>query len=104
MKNIFLLLSLFVVFTACTQGKYMTYDDYHDINMGQEISDIQVQMGRPYEVKDLSRTKQEYMYIERITIGDNREMFRKYILTVEDGKVIDKRVKEESTPAVQLYA
>jgi len=104
MKNMFLFFTLFALLASCTQGKYMTYDDYHDVAMGQEISDIQVQMGRPYEVKELSNTVQEYIYIERISIGDSREMFRKYILTVEDGKVINKRVKEEKSPAVQLYA
>ena len=81
----------------------MTYDDYHNVTMGEKISDIQVGMGRPYEVREISPTVQEYIYIERIPIGDARELFRKYILTVENGKVIDKRVKEEKSPTIQFY-
>jgi hypothetical protein len=100
MNNLFFLFILLVC--SCSQSKYMTFESYHDIAIGQNISDVQVQMGRPYEVKEISDHKQEYIYIERLPFGDNREFFRKYILIVEHGKVIDKRLKEESPPPVQF--
>ena len=94
---------LCVLLFACTPGKYMTYDGYDQVVMGESIANVQVLVGRPYEIKELSPTKKEYIYIERISIGDDRELFRRYILTVENGKVINKQVKEESTPPVQFF-
>jgi hypothetical protein len=91
-----------IALSGCAQSKYMTFEDYHDVAIGQSIADIQVQMGRPYEVTGLSEKQQEYIYIERFSIGEGREFFRKYILIVEDGKVVDKRVKEESSSPVQF--
>ncbi len=80
----------------------MSYDDYHRIAIGESIADVQVQLGRPYEVKELSSSKQEYIYIERIPLGDAREAFRRYILVVENDKVIEKKVKEEVTNSIQF--
>src|SRR5574338_969773 len=101
MNKYLFLFSLILV--ACTASKYMTFDDYHNVTIGQNISDIQVQMGRPYEVKELAPGKQEYVYIERIPLGDTREMFRKYILVVEEGKVINKQLKEETSSPFQFF-
>lgn len=80
----------------------MNYDDYHRIAIGEAISDVQVQMGRPYEVKELGAHKQEYVYVERIPLGEGREAFRRYILIVEDEKIIEKKVKEEVTSSIQF--
>lgn len=91
-------------FCACTQGKLMTYEQYHQVMVGEEISDIQFQSGRPYEVRKLSSSRQEYVYIERIPLGEHREIFRKYILTVQDGKVVEKRIVEESSSPIQYYS
>lgn len=96
------LILMIILVCGCTQSKFMTFDDYHDIAIGQNISDIQVQMGRPYEVHEISDHTQEYIYIERFSIGDNREFFRKYILIVNNGKVTEKRLKEESSYPAQF--
>lgn len=93
---------LVCLFASCSAGKYMTYDDYHKVAIGQNISDIQVQMGRPYEIKELSLHKQEYIYIERISLGEHREIFRRYIFIVEHDKVINKKVSEEASNPVQF--
>ncbi len=81
----------------------MSYEDYHRIAIGESIADVQVQLGRPYEVNKVSPHQQQYIYIERIQIGDRRELFRRYILTVEGEKVISKEVKEEATSPLQLH-
>ncbi len=80
----------------------MNYDDYNKIALGENIADVQVQLGRPYEVKELSNQKQEYVYIERIPLGQDREIFRRYVLVVENDKVTEKKVKEEETSLVQF--
>ncbi len=80
----------------------MTYDDYNRVAIGEKISDVQVQLGRPYEVQEVSPHKQHYIYLERLQIGDKRELFRRYILTVENDKVIHKEIKEEVTSPIQF--
>lgn len=80
----------------------MSYDSYHTIAIGGKISDVQVLMGRPYEVKEIGPHKQEYIYIERVSVGEHRELFRRYILTVENDKIIDKKMSEETTSPFQF--
>lgn len=103
MNNACKLLWLVALLCACSASRYMTQESFSEVTIGEKISNIQTIAGRPYEIKEISQHKQEYVYIERISIGDDRELFRRYILTVEHGVVVDKRVKEESTPAIQLY-
>src|SRR6516165_7030269 len=79
---------------SCSQGKFMNYESYHNIPIGEKISDVQVSVGRPYEVKEVGPHKQEYIYIERLSVGEHRELFRRYILLVEDDKVVDKKMSE----------
>jgi len=100
MKN--KLLALLVLCASCSASKYMTYDDYQRVTIGEKISDVQVQLGRPYEVNDLGHEKQQYIYIERIQLGEKRELFRRYILTVEGERVVHKEVKEETTSPIQF--
>ncbi len=80
----------------------MTYDDYTRVAVGEKIQDVQIQLGRPYEVEELGPNKQRYIYLERMQIGDKRELFRRYILTVEHDKVIHKEVKDEITSPIQF--
>lgn len=106
MKNLktsrFLQLFVLLVLTACSASKYMTHEDYNRISIGESIADVQVQLGKPYEVIDHGSNKQEYIYLERIPLGDKREIFRRYILTVDHEKVIDKKIKEEVTSMIQV--
>jgi hypothetical protein len=92
-----------VLFAACSPGKYMTYENFNEVPIGESIANVQTLVGRPYEVKELSSEQTAYIYIERVPIGDMRELFRRYTLIVEHGKVIDKTVKEESPLPIQFY-
>jgi hypothetical protein len=82
----------------------MTYDDYNRIALGESISNVQVQLGRPYEMNELPGKKQEYVWVERVQIGEKRELFRRFILVVEDEKVVKKRVTEQVSSPIQFIA
>ncbi len=84
-------------------SKLMTYETYRDIPLGENIASIQMEVGRPYEVREVAPHTQEYVFVERIFLGDGRELFRRYILTVQNGKVVDKQVKEETTSELQFH-
>lgn len=100
MKNKIVCIMLLCV--GCASSKYISYEDYQKIAIGENISEVQVQYGRPYEVKDLGAHAQEYIYMERIPLGDAREAFRRYILIVENEKIVDKKLKEEVTSPIQF--
>lgn len=102
MNNYIALLALFFC-VSCTASRYMNYEEYHKVAIGEKISEVQVQLGRPYEVQELGHNRQEYIYIERITLGEKRELFRRYIFTVDHEKVVEKRVKEEVTSSIEFY-
>lgn len=102
LNKYFVFLVVCVAFASCTQGKYMTYDDYQRVAIGEKIADIQVQMGRPYFITERTPHIQEYVYVERLSLGDHREVFRKYILTVDHDKVVEKKVVEEISSPVQF--
>lgn len=102
MNRYFFFIIALIITVSCTRGKFMSYEDYHRVALGENISDVQVQVGRPYEIKELSPHRQEYVYIERLSLNERREVFRKYILTVEHDKVIDKKLVEEVSNPIQF--
>ena len=102
MNRYFVFIVVLLATVSCSRGKYMSYEDYHRVAIGENISEVQVQVGRPYEIKEHSPHKQEYIYIERLSLNERREIFRKYILTVEHDKVIDKKLVEEVSNPIQF--
>ena len=97
-------LFFFILVTACTEGKFMNFDRYHDVVIGEHISQIELSVGKPYEVHETSSNQKEYVFIERIPLADGRELFRKYILVVEHDKVVKKCIKEEVASAIMLHS
>lgn len=99
MNKVFI--AIFALLAACSASKFMSYEDYNKIALGQNISDVQVLLGCPYEVKEIAPHQQEYIYVERIPLGD-REAFRRYIFVVDHEKIIEKKIKEEVTSNIQF--
>ncbi len=103
-SNILIALCGLILLCACARGKMMNYQTFQEIYMGQNIADVQFMIGRPYEVNDLGDHRQEYIYIERIPMPEDRELFRKYTITVEHDKVVGKQMHVEQTnPSQQQY-
>lgn len=99
-------LALILVFCgalSCSKTKMMSYSTYQGVPIGQSIAELQVHMGKPYEVKTLPDGKEEYIYIERIPLGENRTLFRRYIFVVEGDRIIEKKTTEERTSAIHFY-
>jgi hypothetical protein len=100
-KCLFVAMILFVF--SCTESRFMNYERYHDVVIGEMISQVKASNGLPYEVKDLGAGVQEYVFIERIPLADSREIFRRYILVVEHSKITKKYIKEEVTSQIMLH-
>lgn len=104
MKHLFFLTTLLAIsLQSCTATKAMTYSDFQAIPIGENISMIQVAEGRPYQVNEVANGNEEYIYMERIDIGGNRELFREYVFVVtKEGKLIEKKVRESMSPSLHL--
>jgi hypothetical protein len=81
----------------------MSYATYQNVPIGQSIADLQVQAGKPYEVLTLADGMQEYVYIERVPLGEERSLFRRYIFVVDDDKVVQKKIMEERSSSLRFY-
>jgi hypothetical protein len=97
------LFAAMVLLAACTEGKFMNYERYQGVSIGENIVQIELSTGRPYEIKDIGSSQQEYVFIERIPLADGREMFRRYVLVVEHSRVIKKYISEEVTSVLMLH-
>lgn len=78
--------------------------DYNAITLGTPAAQVVQRYGEPYSVKELRGGLLEYRYIEKISM--NRELVYEnhYVLTVEDGKIVSKRFREEMRqPFDQMY-
>ena len=103
MKRRFLIATIVCALQACTSQKMMTYNDFQSIQLGENISMVQVAEGRPYQINQLDSGNEEYVYIERIDIGADRELFREYIFVVtKEGKLIEKKIRESASSSMHL--
>ena len=65
------------------------------IQLGTPVTELPADIGSPYAIHDKPNGVQEYEYIERIR--NDRALFSEnhYLLTVQDGRVISKRMWRE---------
>lgn len=94
-------LVLFFLAASCGAPRAISKMDFELIPIGEKSELIEQKLGAPYEIKEVGG-KKEYIYIERIPIGGDRLLFRRYIFIVGDGKLIDKKIEEQSSPSLRI--
>ena len=95
MKRFFFLIAL----CACASGgSMMTSQAFYDLPIGASKNDVIETAGKPYAIYDKEDGSQEYEYIERFKVGGRETEERHYFLLIRDGKIVSKRVKQESPP------
>lgn len=72
--------------------------------IGSSITEVAQTIGPPFSVKVIGQRAYEYTYVDRYTLGGEFLYENRYILTVVNGQVVDKRVESvESPPYDELY-
>lgn len=95
MAKIHLIFFLFTILaTGCT-SQLMTKPIYDRIAIGTPIDQVEMQAGSPREIRKTEKGVYHYRYIERIETGPGTIAQNCYILTIEDGIVIDKRMETD---------
>ncbi|MBI2811924.1 MAG: hypothetical protein HYX67_14000 [Candidatus Melainabacteria bacterium] len=97
-----LILSLFILAGCFARTSMMTFNEYDNVKIGDEIVNVQSEVGKPYAIHNKAEGTQEYEYVERINNGNNLVAENHYFLIVEKGKVIGKYVNREGLPAYDL--
>ncbi len=88
-----------LILTACASGgSIMTISSFYDIPVGATQEEVMETAGKPYAIHKKSDGSVEYEYIERFQAGSRNINERHYYLLIKDGKVVAKRVKQESPP------
>lgn len=94
-KSLSSLLLLFV--TACASGgSVVTMGSFYDVPIGATDFEVVASFGEPSTVRKKTDGVVEYEYVERIKAGARDLEERRYIITLKDGKVISKHVKQSS--------
>jgi hypothetical protein len=96
------LLFTLIFLSSCASGSLMTLRDYEDITPGQETKTLEGRFGSPYEIRELSGDKKEYVYIERVPLSSRTTLFRIYVFTISGDKVIGKKMSESRTPPLEF--
>ncbi|MDB6081945.1 MAG: hypothetical protein JWO53_1217 [Chlamydiia bacterium] len=93
-----------MIVTACHGPQLMTLKSYEEVAVGQRIDDLEYKAGAPYEKRKSSPDLEEYIYVERVTLSGSRDLFREYIFTISQGKVIHKQIKEVASPSLHFQS
>jgi hypothetical protein len=92
MKYLIVLLLL----TGCfSRSSAMTSDSYSMIQLGSPATDLASTVGEPYAIHNKGNGVKEYEYIERIRNQRTLISENHYFITVQDGKVVSKRMTRE---------
>ena len=79
---------------GCAVRPVISQDAFNAINIGSDISKVQVLAGEPYKIKKIDNNHMEYTYIERIVRGRGDSDQRHYIFVVSNGKIVNKQCQE----------
>lgn len=100
MKKLLLLLSL-LLFVSCQSGKPMDVDLYNQVTIGMTKADLKSLCGSPIEIKNI-QDEEEYIYVERITMGSCRVAENYYSFFLKDNVVTHKSIRTQKPPQFNL--
>ncbi|MEI8300828.1 MAG: hypothetical protein WCG10_04355 [Chlamydiota bacterium] len=90
---------------SCQKQPIMTKEGFSSVEPGMSIQEVEKLYGKPYAIHSRDLESDIYEYIERILMGPETIVQRRYYLVVSKGLVVGKYVKFSSPPAFeQIYS
>jgi hypothetical protein len=80
----------------------MTHETFGSIGTGDSFTEVEKKAGEPFSVKNKKDGSVEYLYIERVWMGDELVYLNRYYVVVKNGMVVSKRFKQQKQPAYNL--
>lgn len=103
MKRWFVQAALMFFFLSCSAGsRPITAYSFYSIPIGATKEEVVEQVGKPSRIRNQGGGVEEYEYIERLNAGARVLEMNHYILTLQEGKVISKRVERGSPPPTRF--
>lgn len=91
------LLPFCIFLASCASGgTVMTMGSFHEVPIGASTNEVITCVGKPYAIHCNDDGSLDYEYIERIKIGARDAEERRYLITIKNGVVVSKRVKQSS--------
>jgi hypothetical protein len=100
MKKILTLLAI-ILFASCTSSKPMNLDKYNEVTMSMSVDELKNLCGSPLDIKHHG-VEDEYIYVERITLGNCRVVENYYSFFIQDNKVTRKSIRTQRPPQFNL--
>lgn len=89
-----------LLFSSCGSSYIgVSRSTFDSIDIGTSSKDIIKQYGSPYKIYSIDINRQEYEYVEKISVGREPISETRYIFTLEKGVVISKRSEKSFPPA-----
>ena len=92
----FAVLSICILASCSSGGSVVTMNSFYDVPVGASQEEVVAMVGEPVSKKNLPDGSCEYEYVERFSAGGRTLNERFYIIVIKDGKVISKKIKQES--------
>ncbi len=94
----FCLLMCFATASCSSGGGVDSMHAFYEVPIGATKPELVSLVGEPFSVKENSDGTVEYEYIERLHEGDRTLEERRYVITMKDGRVVSKTIKQTSPP------
>jgi hypothetical protein len=88
-------ISLLIFLGSCASTRIMTTPDFDSIPVGTYIAAVEQNFGPPFIMSSMQGGKQEYHYLQRIELNSEVTEQTEYIFEVVDGKIVDKRSRQD---------
>lgn len=93
---------LLTTFACASGGKVMTPEQFSEVSVGMTGDEVSKKFGSPYSIKNLGHGDFEYIYIEKVTIGEGRVLQEKhYLILFRNGRVTSTKTEILNQPAYQ---
>ena len=102
MKKMALAMIAALSMASCVVAPLMQEAYFNRVATGSNISEIEMQYGKPYEIRPLPDGTQEYLYIQRIELGSSAVEQLEFVFLVNQGRVVGKQCKRNGTSSFQF--
>lgn len=93
-----------LTFGCASRNSTVSRATYDDITIGTSYTDVERELGEPYNVQTIGHNTYEYEYVEKLSLNPGTLIENHYFIVVQNGKVVSKRMQQEKSPAYnQIY-
>lgn len=102
MNKCFIALFSIVLVGCFSRGAYLTQEKFNQIQVGDSITKVLDESGKPYSVDTKPSGEKVYKYVETFSTGTRLIYENHYTFVVKDGRIVEKKQWQEQDPPYDL--